>query len=217
MTKYNIDDYDVFIFDFDGTIMDTEKYHYKTYLKVLNDYDSKIHLSNDEYFKLSHELDRSNFENIFKDFTINVYEKKAECYYKIIMDDKNKLNYIGNIDKFINKLKKKNKKTVIVTNSSITSINIIKKMYPLLNEFDKIYTKEDFTHKKPNPECYFTVADIYKNERMIGFEDSHPGIHALTQVKTIKPIHIKIPDYYYNDAIKNNYEIDEIYDYDCFE
>ena len=42
MEEYNIDDYDLFIFDFDGTIMNTEPYHYKTYLKAIKEYKSML-------------------------------------------------------------------------------------------------------------------------------------------------------------------------------
>ncbi len=186
MEKYNIDDYDLFIFDFDGTIMNTEPYHYSTYLKAIKEYNNEINLTQNEYFKLVHDLDRTNFEKLFKNF-------KSEV------------------------IKKKNKKAKIITNSSILSINILKNIYPLLNQFDEIYTKEDFNNKKPNPECYLKIAEIYKNTRMIGFEDSNPGVHALTCVKDIKPIHIKSPNYYYNDIIKQKYKIDVINNYDCFE
>lgn len=34
---YYIDDYDVFVFDFDGTIINTEPYHFKAYLKSFQD------------------------------------------------------------------------------------------------------------------------------------------------------------------------------------
>ncbi len=217
MEKYNIDDYDLFIFDFDGTIMNTEPYHYSTYLKAIKEYNNEINLTQNEYFKLVHDLDRTNFEKLFKNFKSEVYKKKSDYYCEIVKDENICIDYIGNIDKFIEKIKKKNKKAIIVTNSSILSINILKNIYPLLNQFDEIYTKEDFNNKKPNPECYLKIAEIYKNTRMIGFEDSNPGVHALTCVKDIKPIHIKSPNYYYNDIIKQKYKINVIDNYDCFE
>ena len=57
---------------------------------------------------------------------------------------------------------------------------------------------------------------MFKDYRMIGFEDSNIGMHALSQANLIKPIHILSPEYYYNDQIgkKNNVEV--INNYDCF-
>jgi D-arabinose 5-phosphate isomerase GutQ len=98
-----------------------------------------------------------------------------------------------------------NKDFVIVTNTSIKNIDIFKVKYPILNKALKIYTKEDFLIKKPNPECYLKIVNTYKNKKIIGFEDSLPGIHALYQVSDITPVYINNNDYYYNAYIKNKY------------
>ena len=87
MEEYNIDDYDLFIFDFDGTIMNTEPYHYNTYLKAIKEYNNEINLTQNQYFKLVHDLDRTNFEKLFENFTSEVYKKKSEYYYEIVKDE----------------------------------------------------------------------------------------------------------------------------------
>ena len=162
-----------------------------------------------------HNIDKSNFHNFLKSNNINydeLYQKKSEYYKQNIIN--NHIKYVGNIDIFLEKLKKKQKKLIMVTNSSIKSIDLLKISYPIINLFDKIYTKEDFTNKKPHPECYLKVQEIYKNSRMIGFEDSYQGMHALSQALNIKPIHIRPKNYYYNDFIldKNNIDmIDELF------
>ena len=219
MKKYNIDDYDVFIFDFDGTIMDTEGFHYKSYLEALQYFESNITLNQDDFFRLVHNIDKTEFHKLLKKHDIldsydKLYQIKGEYYKENIL--KNYIKYIGNIDKFLPKLKKKGKKIIMVTNSSINSINLFKSVYPIMNLFDEIYTKEDFKEKKPNPECYLKVQEMYKDCRMIGFEDSNIGMYALTQANLIKPFHIVSPGYYYNDQIgkKNNVEV--INSYDCF-
>lgn len=218
MKKYNINDYDVFIFDFDGTIMDTEYLHYKSYLKALQYFNPKIELDQDNYFRLVHDIDKTKFKNYLEKHEILDYDKLYQLkgiYYKENVI-KNYVNYFGNIDNFLPKLKKKGKKMVMVTNSSITSITLFKSIYPILNLFDKIYTKEDFKEKKPNPECYLKVQEIYKDHKMIGFEDSNVGMHALSHAKLIKPIHILSHNYYYNNRIKKEYNVEVITSYDCF-
>lgn len=216
--NYNIDDYDLFIFDFDGTIMDTEKYHYYSYLKAFKDYDNNIELDINTYFRFVHNIDRSEYYNFLKDHNITdldeLYIKKS-TNYKFYINNHDS-NYIGNFNNFIQKLKNKNKELIIVTNSSIESINVFLNKFSILNSFDKIYTKEDFKTKKPNPECYLKIQEIYSNKRMIAFEDSYQGIHALSHAKLIKAIHISDDDYYFNELIKNKYNIERIKNYDCF-
>ena len=219
MLKNNIDDYDIFIFDFDGTVLDTEYYHYSSYIESFKFFNKNIELDENNYFRLLHNIDKTEFYEYLKEKNINNYEKlyelKSENYNKYINNQK--INNIGNIDKFLQKIKNKNKKIIMITNSSIKSINIFKEKYSIINYFDEIYTKENFTKKKPDPECYKIVAEKYKNYKMIGFEDSYPGFHALSLVKEIKPFHIKSLNYYYNDKIEKDYNVNIIENYDCFD
>lgn len=218
MKTYNIDDYDVFVFDFDGTIMDTEFLHYCAYMKAMKTYKHDLELDIQYYFKLIHNIDKTEFNYFLKTIGIHdfneLYKKKAENYLELI--NKNYINSIGNIEFFLQKIKEKDKISIIVTNSSIKSIEIFKDTYPILNYFDKIYTKEDFTKKKPDPECYLKMQNIYQDKKLIGFEDSYQGFHALYQVKNITPFHISSKNYHYNDFIKNNYNVNVIENYNCF-
>ena len=222
---YNIDDYDIFIFDFDGTILNTEPYHFKAYLKTFKDIniDFNFDLDFNKYCKMLHNVDKTEFNSLLNKYTIDyikLYEQKTKNFLEIIKNNfkikKNK--FIGNCDIFLKKLKEKNKELVIVTNSSNSSINYFKKIIPELELFDKIYTKEDFKQKKPNPECYLKIQEIYKDKKMIAFEDSFQGFHALSFAKCIKQMFIDPYNYYYTGLIKEHYEnVNLIQDYNCFE
>lgn len=218
MNNFKIDDYDLFIFDFDGTILDTESNHYLSYMKTFKDLGKNIEIDKQNFFGLVHNIDKTNFFNFLKEVGLDNYNELYKYKSKIFLEimDKARVSYIGNIEKFIDKIKNKNKEMIIVTNSSKQTMDNLKTKYSLLNLFDKIYTKDNFTKKKPDPECYLKIQDIYKNKRMIGFEDSYQGFHALSFAKSIKPFFIKSNDYYYNDVIKNNYEVEIIDNYDCF-
>ena len=224
---YNIDDYDVFIFDFDGTILNTEPYHFKAYLKTFKDLgvDFNFDLDFNKYCKMLHNIDKTEFNSVLNKYTIDyikLYEKKSKHFLEVIKNDYGiKINkFIGNCDVFLKKLKERNKELVMVTNSSIVSINQFKKLVPELELFDKIYTKEDFIKKKPDPECYLKVQEIYagQNKRMIAFEDSFQGFHALSFATQIKQMFIDPYNYYYSGFIEEHYEnVNIIKSYDCFE
>jgi len=224
---FNIDDYDVFIFDFDGTIINTEPYHFKAYLKSFQDLgvDFNFDLDFQKYCKMLHNIDRTEFNSVLNKYTIDyvkLYEQKSKNFLELIKNDfEQKINkFIGNCDVFLKKLKARNKELVMVTNSSIVSINNFKKFVPELELFDKIYTKEDFVKKKPDPECYLKVQEIYasQNKRMIAFEDSFQGFHALSFATQMKQMFIDPYNYYYSEFIKGHYEnVNFIKSYDCFE
>lgn len=219
---YKINDYDVFVFDFDGTIMDTERYHYLSWKKTIQEFIPDFNISEDDYFKYSHNLDKSTFKNYLSDtYGLNnydiLYQKKGSHYNEFV---KMRIHmFIGNIEMFLQKIctHKNKKELVMVTNSSISSIQLFVDLIPQLSVFNKIYTRENFTNRKPNPECYQKIVELYPNKRIVGFEDSNVGVHALCQVPQITPFHIKPAKYYYNDRIQKKYTITSIENYDCFE
>lgn len=220
INMFQIDDYDVFVFDFDGTIMDTEYTHYLSWKKTIQTFVPDFNITEDEYFKHVHHLDTKTFQNyLYEKYNLTnydeLYKKKSEFYKEEI---KTRCHiFIGNFEMFLYKItsKLKKKDLIIVTNSSISSINIFLNLYPQLNIF-KIFTKENFTKRKPDPECYQKIAEIYKGKRIIGFEDSLVGVHALIQVPEIIPFHIKPSNYYYNNLIKEKYNIHVIENYNIF-
>ena len=205
----NILSFDLFIFDFDGTLMDTEKYHCKAWNLILADYKSTFHMNMLYYFKYFHSLDRKLSKDFLKiTYNITDYDKAYaanQVKYKEIIENQD-IEFISGAENFLEYLIANNKKFVIVSNTSNKFIEIYKNKYTILNKASKIYTKEDFLNKKPNPECYLKIINDFKNLKIIGFEDSLLGMEALTQVNRIKPIFILDPKYYYKDLIIEKYE-----------
>jgi D-arabinose 5-phosphate isomerase GutQ/beta-phosphoglucomutase-like phosphatase (HAD superfamily) len=208
-------DFDLFVFDFDGTIMDTEKIHCKAWEVVLS---NEIGLHN--YQKYFHSLikDYSKhylhlFYNIKYEDYDHLYKLKQDKYEELIKSEN--IELIKGVYYFLNYLIQKNKKFVIVSNTSKKFIDYYSIKYPILNNAFKIYTKELFIHKKPNPECYLKIVNEFKNDKIIGFEDSLVGIHALFQVDQITPVLIYNEDYYYkNHMIEKYNNIIVLKDYD---
>lgn len=205
----NLLKYDLFIFDFDGTLLDTEKYHCKAWSNALSKEKNKpIEIDLNDYYKYFHSLTPMLSRNYLKilydvDNYDYIYKKKQYEYEKIINNEN--IEFVNGAENFLNFILKNNKKFIIVTNTSNKFINIFKIKHSILNKASKIYTKENFINRKPNPECYLRIANEYKYEKKIGFEDSLIGIHALYQVYDITPVIIHNMNYYYNMEIINKY------------
>ena len=204
--KTLIDQYDLFIFDLDDTIVKTEYLHYKAWKEILNInfsyefYCSKFH-STDQYSikkYLENELNIQDYKNQI--------DKKSKLFYEIINKEKDSLKLIDGLEDLLNLIIVNNKKFVIVTNTLKLNLDFFITLFPILNNSSKNYYQEMFTFKKPNPECYLLVIKDFPEERKIGFEDSITGLHSLTQVKEIDPIFINNNQYYYYDYIKLNYK-----------
>jgi D-arabinose 5-phosphate isomerase GutQ/beta-phosphoglucomutase-like phosphatase (HAD superfamily) len=205
--------------------MDTEKFHYKAWINILQTHiDKNIFFDYSTYIKNFHTIDVTNKKKYLlmkyniKDYDIEdydiedydiqnydtLYELKQKEYNKLI--NENEVLLVKGFEKIIDFIHQYNKKFVIVTNTSIKNIKFFSEKYPIITKnIDKIYTKENFNKKKPHPECYLRVINDYQNHKIIGFEDSLYGFHCLYQVDKIKPVYIYHDDYYYNEHIIKNY------------
>jgi D-arabinose 5-phosphate isomerase GutQ/beta-phosphoglucomutase-like phosphatase (HAD superfamily) len=208
----NILNYDLFVFDFDGTIINTEKIHCKSWEIVLSKYiNKKININMNDYQKYFHSLIKNcskNYLNIFynikyEDYDI-LYELKQNMYEELIKNEN--IELIIGVEFFLNYLLNNNKKFIIVSNTSKKNIDFYILKYPILKNTYKIYTKELFINKKPNPECYLYIINEFKNHKIIGFEDSLHGMNALDQVNNITPVFIYEKEYYHNNLIIQKYK-----------
>jgi len=215
----HFDSYDLYIFDLDDTIVKTEHLHYDAWIKTLkhfisedfyitkNFFLSKFHcIRPDTIVKyLSEELNIPNYQD-----AINY---KNEVYYKLINENKHTFNLIDGLSNYLENIIKLNKEFVIVSNSLKSNIDFFSDLFPILKKSSKNYYREIIKNKKPNPECYLTVVKDFPSRRMIGFEDSITGIHAITAVPEIKTMFINTSEYYHYDYIMKNYNIRNIQDY----
>lgn len=159
------------LIDLDGTIVDSEKYHYQAYNKIFN-------LTEEEFYKI-------NDNNQFNDLDVTMKSLKNEEFKKILMS--NDLNLMQGAEAFINYIHQNNINHVIVTNTSKENIEIYKEKLPILNLLKNWITKEDYDKKKPNPECYIKAKKrFYNNEKfIIGIENTNAGYKALKEVTDI--------------------------------
>ena len=206
--------YDLFIFDFDGTIMDTEYYHCLAWNILLS---TVYHISDlelftfEEYCRFSHSLDNTDMHKLlyYKYNITDSYEeihKLKNAEYNRLIQTSGEIRYIPGFLDMLDFLLKEQKKFIIVTNTSQKNIEVFLNKHPELTNADKIYTKEDFLFKKPNPDCYLKICNDYPNCRKIGFEDSYKGFHTLYQFfDEITPVLIYNRSYYWSPLLLRDY------------
>jgi len=202
-----INNYDLFIFDLDDTLIKTEYIHYISWKTILNinfDYNfyiSKFHSNKNDSIKffLINELNLKNYDELI--------EKKNKFYINYIIENRDKIKMIDGAYEILEYILNKKKKFVIVSNSPKAQIDFFCNLFPILQKSSKNYYREMFINRKPHPECYLKIIDDFPNTQKIGFEDSITGIHSITQVKEITICFINTPDYYYYEFIYKNYDI----------
>jgi beta-phosphoglucomutase-like phosphatase (HAD superfamily) len=214
-----LDNYDLFLFDLDDTLVKTEKIHYEAWLMTLKQFiDKDFSISEDEFYKIFHSDIPNNIpiylSNVLKLNDINtIINSKNTLYFQLIERYKNNIIMVEGCEKFIEKILEKNKKFIIVSNSLKYHIEFFQRLFPILENSSAIYYREMFKNKKPDPECYRKVVEDFPNMKMVCFEDSLTGIKAATQISELDVVYINSPNYPHHTNILSNYNITHIFNY----
>ena len=176
-------EYDAVVFDFDGVIMDTEKYHYLAWKGVLEPYG--ISLTEADYDPL-----RSTGSSAIADVLLEKYavslsgaeksaliEKKRALFSEMIAGLSEKDLIPGVID-YLDYLKS-NYMKMAVASSSVTAIDQLKR-FDLLRYFDFAIDGTNDLKKKPAPDVFLKAAEQLRSrsEETLVFEDSFAGAKA---------------------------------------
>lgn len=172
-----------FIFDLDGVIVDTAKYHFLAWQKIARDLGIEFTPEHNEELKGVSRV--RSLEIILKLGNIQASEEnknkwltqKNEDYLAYIehMDESEILPGVLNILEFI-----KEKKQLIALGSASKNARPILEKVKILHLFDAIVDGNDVTNAKPDPEVFARAAKLLNvsNENSIVFEDSVAGIQA---------------------------------------
>lgn len=172
-----------FIFDLDGVIVDTAKYHYLAWKKLANALGFDFTEEQNELFK---GVSRKRCLEILLDIG---GIKATEAQFNIWMVEKNEdyLEYIENMDaseilpdvpKVLNHLKRKG--VPIALGSASKNAGPILQKVQLLPYFDVLVDGNNVTKAKPDPEVFLIAAAKLgvHPENCVVFEDAVAGIEA---------------------------------------
>lgn len=172
-----------FIFDLDGVIVDTAKYHFLAWQKIAAELGIEFTPEHNEELKGVSRV--RSLEIILKLGNIkasqeNKYKwlkQKNEDYLSYIehMDESEILPGVFNILEFI-----KEKKQLIALGSASKNARPILEKVKILHLFDAIVDGNDVTNAKPDPEVFTRAAKLVNAsyENCMVFEDSVAGIQA---------------------------------------
>jgi beta-phosphoglucomutase len=187
-----INNFDLFLFDFDGLLVNTEVLHFFAYINMLKKRGFDLGWSFDTYCSIAHLSNEGLKNEIYSKFPKLyemqsswevLYNEKKNEYLDLLK--KSRVELMPGVSKVLLTLKKSNKKSCVVTNSLLSQVQVIIENNPILKNIDHWITREDYKNPKPHPECYQKAIELYgkKEGRIVGFEDSIRGMLALTKTK----------------------------------
>lgn len=200
-----IHQYQLFLFDFDGLLVNTEEIHYQAYIKMCADRGFNLTWTFNRYSDAAHHSATALQEQLYAQFpdlkaqepNWNVlYEEKKAAFLYLVQEGAAHL--MPGVHPLLLALDEANIKRCVVTHSPTPLVNLIREQNPILNTIPNWITREHYNYPKPHPECYLiAIQKLSKpTDQIIGFEDSPRGLKALLET-TAKAVLVCPPDYPY--------------------
>lgn len=188
--------YQLFLFDFDGLLVDTERLHFQSYIRMCAERGFHLNWSFERYSTAAHHNSTDLRDQMYAEFPNLhamepnwqvLYEEKKRHFMNLIEHETVPL--MPGATELLLALQEAGIKRCVVTHSARPLIQRIREQNPILNTIPYWITREDYTQPKPNPECYQIAIQQFgePHDHIIGFEDSPRGLHALLETQA-KPV-----------------------------
>jgi beta-phosphoglucomutase len=172
-----------FIFDLDGVIVDTAKYHYLAWRKLANELGFEFTQEQNELFKgvsrkrcLEILLEIGDIKASQEQFNKWLVEKNED--YLSLIENMDETEILPDVQKVLQFLKKHN--MPIALGSASKNARPILEKVKLMDYFDAIVDGTQVTKAKPDPEVFLLAAEqmgVSPRECVV-FEDAVAGIEA---------------------------------------
>jgi HAD superfamily hydrolase (TIGR01509 family) len=183
-----IQQFDLFLFDFDGLLVNTEELHWAAYREMCQRRGYNLDWTLFQFFQAAHFDATGLREAIYREFPDLqkqeprweiLYAEKKQCYQELL--EKGDLSLMPGVEEVLIALEQAGKRRCVVTNSTKEQVDLVKEKISLLKTIPIWVTRENYCKPKPHPECYLTALKQLRQpgDRIIGFEDSTRGFQAL--------------------------------------
>lgn len=175
-----VENYEAFLFDLNGTMVDDMRYHIKALHRLLNDLGANITLEQmkQECYGKNQEI----FERIFPgQFSEAEKDKlgfeKEKQYQKEFKPD---LKLIEGLDVFLKKAHESGIKTAVGTAAILFNVDFVLDGLDIRKYIDAIVSADDVRFSKPHPETYLKCAEALTvdSKDCLVFEDSPKGAES---------------------------------------
>lgn len=173
-------DYEVYLFDLDGTLVNSEPLKGNALALACLDYGVRV--DHNIYKDVMGESWQIVTNHFFTQACISPvlieFNRCFRSHYEQLLSEKLEL-HVG-AKAYIEQLKQAGKKCAVVSSAATWMVEKILTSLELENIFDLIITQEHVTKHKPDPEAYTLALEnlAASPEQTIVFEDSTAGIHA---------------------------------------
>lgn len=182
----HLESYDLFLFDLDGLLVNTEELHFKAYQRLCLAHGAELPWDFVGYSKkalFSSTALREALEAelpLFRNHPWEaLYQQKKRFYMALLASEGVEL--MPGAERLLRWLEGQGKRRSLVTHSPREQVEAIALQLPALRLLPQWITREDYGQPKPHPESYLKAIERlgHPSDRIIGFEDSPRGLQAL--------------------------------------
>lgn len=191
-----IKNYQLFLFDFDGLLVDTEMLHYAAYRELCARRGFELNWEFEQYYAIANGKSFGVWDGIARDFPQMLeresrdalYSEKKAIYVEALQSAD--LMLMPGAEELLLQLAAAGVKRAVATNSPRHQIELISERLPVLKTISHWVTREDYAQAKPAPDSYLKAINALaaSGDRIIGFEDSLKGLKALVAAGIDKPV-----------------------------
>lgn len=183
-----IHNYKLFLFDFDGLLVNTEEIHYLAYQKMLKAHGIDLDWDFDRYCQAAHYGAHALRDQVYAlypslkreepDWT-KLHAEKQRILSELF--EKGAVHLMPGVANLIQTLHAHGVSSCVVTHSPDYLVKLVRKQHPVLDLIPFWVTREQYSNPKPSSECYLKAIEMYSkpSDPVIGFEDTPRGLTAL--------------------------------------
>lgn len=187
----NLDDKQAYIFDMDGTLVNSEPIGPQTFAEIYESHGVEVNETEiaeftqswrriGDYVPQDEYMTRLAQQN-------NIDESIVSKFYELYKQNLLHAKSLPGVDYFLKKSKQQNKLLVVVSASKRSQIETVLNNNHWLELFDFIVGEEDVSAHKPSPEGYIYAIEKLglTNSQVAIFEDSKNGVLAAKAAKAL--------------------------------
>ncbi len=172
--------YSAYLFDMDGTLVNSEKFKGLALSKACSEFGGNVDVNKYKFIMGESWLvvTKYIFETAGISPDLNAFNNEFGKIYKDLLSQNLALN--PNVRNLLDKIKTAGKKIGVVSSAPRWTLDQILTQLELLPYFDLIISQEDVVHHKPHPEAYLSALQKLSlpSSEVLIFEDSNAGINA---------------------------------------
>ena len=183
-----IDKYQLFLFDLDGLLVNTEEVHFNAYKEMCRGRGFTLPWDFPKYFRIANADAQALERCIYAEFPqlqkseptwAILYKEKSRAFLHLL--EQTPALLLSGAEILLRALERANKKRCVVTHSSKELASLLMKQNPVLQTIEHWFTRQDYHLPKPAPDGYLKAIETLAepDDAIVGFEDSNRGLVSL--------------------------------------